>query len=190
MPEQVSSLTILRQIFLAFVGLLFIFAIVLNILMRVPSEHYYCMTHNRHIPDEEYLSAVITLMEQRYRMDNPGIKNEMEKKGLPTDEASIIDFRKKYFHREFVSNWDGQSVDFSQLEKRVSRHRKRYSWFHNLLGAHDYDYISVGIGNSNSWNGGFLFDVCGILRDSTIRERLGIGVGMSVEKIMEQKNGL
>ncbi len=186
MPEQVSSLTILRQIFLAFVGLLFIFAIVLNILMRVPSEHYYCMTHNRHIPDEEYLSAVITLMEQRYRMDNPGIKNEMEKKGLPTDEASIIDFRKEYFQRE----WNGQPVDFSQLEKRVKRFRKQYSWFHNLLGIHDYDYVEISIGNSTSWNGSFLFDVCGILRDSTIGERLGIGVGMSVEKIMEQKNGL
>ena len=186
MPEQVSSLTILRQIFLAFVGLLFIFAIVLNILMRVPSEHHYCMTHDKHITDEEYLSAVINFLEQRYRMDNRNIKNEMKKRGLPSDEATIMDFRKEYFRRE----WNGQPVDFSQLEKRVSRGRKEYSWFHNLLGIHDYDYISVGIGYSNSWSGGFSFDLCGVLRDSTIGERLGIGVGMSVEKMKEQKNGL
>lgn len=163
----------LRYIFLTILG----FGLLIFFLPLASSS--FCWKHDREIPDEAFIKAVIPSVKSHYARDTQQIRGQLEAAGLPADDDSVIRYRGKY-GSEFYKRWD-HLPDFDDPGCCIVRREPtEYSLIHRLIGLQD---VIVIVDHTRRGGVVFHFDICGNLWDSSIRAR-----GVSVEAI-QQKGG-
>lgn len=138
----------LRYIFLTILGIYVVFGLVIFFLPLTSSS--FCWKHDREIPDEAFIKAVIPSVKSHYARDTQQIRGQLEAAGLPADDEAVI--RHRFSTGSFYTNWEGQLPDFDDPDCcNVSRRPTEYSLIHWLLGRQD---VVVWIGHQEKRGGG------------------------------------